>query len=459
MRALWMLGAICVVGAAACGDASPRGTGGGPDAGRDASVDAALDAALDGGQDGGGMDLGLADAGLAGSGRVFPDTSTRIAVFADQLPNGMTAAQRQFAVDHYDGTQKLTLAQSTPLRALDPSFLVLHYHLAMWQSAVGVDFIVDGSNWGNDFATVDMHDDWFWHEPTGMRVASTIDGKWLMNVGSAGFGDYWATSIAAQTAAGDYDGVFFDSASPALLPYEAQSPPDTRIAGTGARNNTFTELGGRSYTAAWSDWIGTLDGRLAAQGIPLIANTGAFITGWDDSDYGRTAGFFSEGFADPSFAPSDWQASTNRILQLVAAGKIAILQNYLGATTDVARRLYYLANYLLVRGDRTYLFYFATSSLEWYPEWNLDLGAATSTSPTVAGYASSGVYRRDFANGIVLVNPSGSPVTVNLGATFQRVVPSGGGAVATDGTVTGTTSLVPVTSIQVPATGAEILLR
>src|SRR5262245_33657412 len=45
--------------------------------------------------------------------RPFPDTSRRIAIFADQLPGDMTAAQRQFAATHYAGSQKLTLDQST----------------------------------------------------------------------------------------------------------------------------------------------------------------------------------------------------------------------------------------------------------------------------------------------------------------------------------------------------------
>lgn len=448
---------IAMFGALAlgCGTTTSGSDGGANDArGIDADRDAGArdDAALG--------DTGLAsDAGPTGSGRAFPDTSTRIAILADQLPNGMTPAQQRFAVDHYDGTQKLTLEQSMPLRALDPTFLVLHYHLAMWQSASGVDFIVDGHTWGNDYASVTTHDDWFWHDAAGERVASNVDGKWLMNVGSAGFGDYWATSIAAQTLAGDYDGVFLDSASPALLSFEAQAPPDPRIAGTGVRDNTFTELGGHNWITGWQDWIATLDMRLGAGGIPLIANTGAFITSWDDTDYGLTAGFFSEGFADPSFAESDWRASTDEILRLIARGKIAILQNYLGSPGDVALRTYYLANYLLVRGARTYLFYFADTTLEWYPEWDLDLGAATTTATTVAELASGGVYRRDFANGIVLVNPSSAPVTVDLGGTFQRVVLSGGGAVGADGSTTGTSTRTPVTSITVAPTAAEILMR
>jgi hypothetical protein len=112
-----------------------------------------------------------------------------------------------------------------------------------------------------------------------------------------------------------------------------------------------------------------------------------------------------------------------------------------------------------VRGKHTYLDYFASGPLEWYPEWGLDLGAAATTGQKVDDLLQGGVYRRDFEKGVVLVNPSSSPVTVSLGATFQRVEPQGGGAVDAAGTPPGSIGTTSVTSIDVPASGAEILLK
>jgi len=130
--------------------------------------------------------------------RAFPDTSATIAILADQLPGGLTAAQQRVVADRFVGTQKLTLDLSRPLRALKPSFLVLHYHLAIWQSAPGVSFIVDGGTWGNDYREVDKHEAWFWHNANGQRVASSVDKKLLMNVGDAAFTKYWGDSIVEQ---------------------------------------------------------------------------------------------------------------------------------------------------------------------------------------------------------------------------------------------------------------------
>jgi hypothetical protein len=282
-----------------------------------------------------------------------------------------------------------------------------------------------------------------------------------MNVSVQGFADYWVQSLEQQVSDGEYDGIMFDSASPSLLQGwcgGSGANQDPRLAGTAAKDTSFPELGNASWITAWQTWITALNSALAAKGIPLIPNDGAFITGWDDTNYGVTAGVFSEGFGDSSFAESDWQAATGELLSLAAAGKIMILQNYLSAPTDVGKRMYYLGNYLLVKGHATYLDYFASGPLEWYPEWALDLGPPTTATTTkVSDLLTGGVYRRDFAKGSVLVNPSASPVTVQL--TGQQVVPTGGGAVPASGAAPGSLTMNAVTSVTVGATSAEIVLH
>jgi hypothetical protein len=403
--------------------------------------------------------IGPAAPRAAASRRSFPDTSTRIAILADQLPGSMTTAQRRFAAAHYVGTQKLTLDLSQPLRAINPDFLVLHYHLAMWQSAPGVTFIVDGRSWGNDYSAVNRHEPWFWHNAAKQRVASNQDSKLLMNIADPGFQRYWRDSIADQVRAGDYDAVFLDSASPNLLQWEARAPVDPRLFGTGVKDNIFPELGDKSWIAAWQGWMTELNASLAARGIPLIPNTGSFVTTWDNTDYSLTAGVFAEGFCDPAFTTTDWRSAVNQMLALVGKNKIVVLQNYLGSESDLGKRRYLLANYLLLKGSRTYLFYFAKNTLEWYPEWEIDLGAAQTTAATVDDLLVNGIYRRDFANGLVLVNPTSHSIAVDLGATFKRVEPSGGGAIPGSGAKPGRIVTTNVTSIDIPPKAAEIMLR
>ncbi len=435
-------------------EAPSGGTGGGDQASHTST--SASGSASSGGTGGAGGSGG--SFGVRGIAR-FPDTSASIAVLVDQLPGGLTAAQQQLAATRFVGSQKLTLDISAALRTIQPDFVVLHYHLAMWQSAPGVKLILDGKTWGSDYPKVGGHESWFWHTTSAQRVTSVVDGKWLMNVADPGFQGYWIQSISQQSAAGEYDGVFLDSASPALLQSEAQAPPEPRLTGTGARDNLIPELGNKTFIQAWTAWIATLDAALGARELALIPNIGPGITGWDTTPYDLTAGVFSEGYADPSFAEADWKLSTDLLLSLAAKGKIIILQNYLSSPGDTARRLYYLANYLLVRGKHTYLDYFAAGPMEWYPEWGIELGAAVSTGAKVDDLLKGGVYRRDFEKGIVLVNPTSSPVTVTLAKAMQRVVPAGGGAVEADGVAKGTLGTTMVTSIDVAAKGAEILIQ
>jgi putative glycosyl hydrolase-like family 15 (GHL15) protein len=445
---------LALAAPAGCAREAPSGGAGGAGAGTTgAATSGSASSSGSGGAGGSG-----GGSGVRGIAR-FPDTSASIGVLVDQLPGGMSAAQQQLAAKRFVGSQKLTLEISGALRAIQPDFVVLHYHLAMWQSAPGVNFILDGKTWGNDYPKVGGHESWFWHTTGGQRVTSVVDGKWLMNVADPGFQGYWIQSITQQIGAGEYDGVFLDSASPALLQSEAQAPPEPRLTGTGARDNLIPELGNKTFIQAWTAWIATLDAALGSTGLALIPNTGAFITGWDDTPYDLTAGVFSEGYADPSFAEADWKLSTNQLLGLAAKGKIMILQNYLSSPDDVARRVYYLGNYLLVRGKHTYLDYFASGPMEWYPEWGIDLGAAVSTGAKVDDLLKDGVYRRDFEKGIVLVNPTASPVTVTLPKAMQRVVPAGGGAVEADGVAKGTLGMTMVTSVDVAAKGAEILIQ
>jgi hypothetical protein len=481
--------ALVLAGAAGCGSSS----GASPDGAGDASSDReggagpGADASLggDAGDDGTGTlpgpdgstsppdgaptgDAG-AEGGIAGpTGRLYPDTTSAIAILTDQLPT-MNQAQLQFATSHYVGTEKQLVAVTQALRALNPNFLVLHYHLSMWQSAPATDFILPDAScmglpvcWANDYPTVTTHEDWFWHNASDQRVTSSVDQKLLMNVSVPDFQQYWEQSLEDQVTAGEYDGIFFDSASPALLQGEcggSGAGQDPRLAGTQAKSLVLADLGNATWIDAWQAWMQKLNGDLAAKGIPLIPNTSAFTTTWDTTNYALTAGIFDEGFAGTDFALADWVASTNELLALAAADKIMILQNYLQSTDDVTTRMYYLANYLLVKGRHTYLEYFASGPLEWYPEWKIDLGAPIAAATNVSSLLQGGVYRRDFAKGTVLVNPGAAVVTVTLGGTYQRVVPSGGGAVDTSAAEPGSLTMQPVTSIDVQPASAEILLE
>ena len=155
----------------------------------------------------------------------------------------MNIAQMRFATSHYVGTEKQLVAVTQALRALNPNFIVLHYHLSMWQSAPATTFILPDAEMqrsrpcaGPTTTTRSPRT----RAGSGTtraneRVTSTADQKLLMNVSVSGFQQYWEQSLEDQVTAGEYDGIFFDSASPALLQAECGGSARTRIRASPAR--------------------------------------------------------------------------------------------------------------------------------------------------------------------------------------------------------------------------------
>jgi len=92
-----------------------------------------------------------------------------------------------------------------------------------------------------------------------------------------------------------------------------------------------------------------------------------------------------------------------------------------GAVTDYKAMRYGLASCLLDNGY--YAFTDETKSysgVPWFDEFDSKLGQAVKPPSTVAW--QKGVYRRDFENGIALVNPKGNgPVEVTLEEDFRRL--------------------------------------
>jgi hypothetical protein len=118
-----------------------------------------------------------------------------------------------------------------------------------------------------------------------------------------------------------------------------------------------------------------------------------------------------------------WQQMMSRYLGAMAnlaAPQVAVF-SACGAATDYAMFRYSLASALMGDGYFAYAANGGYSSALWYDEFNVNLGAALQ--PAVTAAYQNGVYRRDFQNGIVLVNPRGNGTqTLALGGTFHKIL-------------------------------------
>jgi len=125
----------------------------------------------------------------------------------------------------------------------------------------------------------------------------------------------------------------------------------------------------------------------------------------------------------------------HKIMTMVNAPKLVIFDTH-GASNDYKTMRYALTSALM---DDAYFCYtdmaHEYSSVPWFDEYNAKLGAAV-TPPQTAAW-QNGVYRRDFENGIALVNPKGNGTqTVKLETAFVKLKGSQAPGVNDGATVT-----------------------
>jgi hypothetical protein len=219
------------------------------------------------------------------------------------------------------------------------------------------------------------------------------------------------------------------------------SPIPTRYQGTNAANPADWP-GGVTWTNQLANWAQVVESGFAqynaAHGTnyKFLPNLDGLNTTWEPTWWDNASGVpFIDGAFLESFGEStggDWTLSMNRGLNLADNGKIVIMQPYPSSDPSTAAGQqqvnFYLGTYLLLKGDQTYLNILYGGGAQYWPEYQLNLGTPTTPLPSnVSGYLWNGVYRRDFQNGFVLVNPGSTTYTLNLGGTYQLMQSQGGG--------------------------------
>jgi hypothetical protein len=386
----------------------------------------------------------------------FPPTTNGIAVFEDQLPS-LDNTLTQFMATHTDGTQKQTLSQSDAFRAFNPNYTLLEYQLGTGNSPY--QFILN-DQWASDWSYVNSQEAFFAHqtysaEPqTAGDLASGRVGNstgWdQADIANPAWQQYTINSVLQNIAATGANGWFADSFIYGFGGAGYSGTIPVRYQGTDAVNAADWP-GGVTWDQQLGNWVNTIESAFASYngstgagligtGLKFIPNLDNLTTSWMPTAwYQNVDGAFLEsfgdvgaGYDDPS--PADWVLEMNRGLALSGANKIVIMQPYLDSSNPdsaaaIQQREYLLGTYLLLQGQYTYL-NISEGGVEpyYFPEYQLNLGTASTALPTnISSDLWNGVYRRNFQNGFVLVNPNDSSYTLNLGGTYQLATPSGGG--------------------------------
>ncbi len=251
------------------------------------------------------------------------------------------------------------------------------------------------------------------------------DYRYLMDFGSPKFHDYWLEASCTDIVEGPWvaDGIFIDNTSPQQWGYACDTPAkyDTdekwgaamhefqmgltkglRARGQKVWTNTCCSLDPFGFEA----WIDLDNGPHCPD---LLAEEGAFCHGWDGG------GFYSE---------QQWRRQVDIMGRLKNCG-ITIFSHIqlnegesgtdnFGKPVTYFQALWYaLASFLLGKNDElnnAYFFFFPHTQgyrgLWWYDEYErIDLGKAVGTYERVI-CDGVGVYRRQFVDGYVYVNPT-----------------------------------------------------
>jgi hypothetical protein len=271
-----------------------------------------------------------------------------------------------------------------------------------------------------DYSEVTQHEDWFLHDLDGNRIMHSVFGAYLMDIGSSGWRQHYTNWVNEYLSLYSFDGIFADDVWNSFN-FDVWTVPSSEIP---------AEIGEHWH----SDMLGMIEFVKASIGDKLlVVNTG------NNGDYVYACdGKMEEEFVHPSWYPIDafhdyyinWENKVNNLRDLSQAGKYyLVLPGTIISKNPTAAELeevhdmlvYCFSSYLLgASGEKASFgfngFYSNDGSGGYYEEFDVSLG-----SPLNAYYLMDTVYSRDFSNGKVLVNPTTSSHTVNLGGEYKTL--------------------------------------
>jgi len=399
---------------------------------------------------------------------IIPNTAQGVHVWADQLQT-YNDRQNEFVAGHFVGSQKLTKDRTDAIRNYNPDFIVLQYH-----KAYGVDIgnnIVGPYEWGPDVATMNEFvannpaygglEDYYIHWTNEKDADHRVQHYWagnleyhLADIRHAGFRAYMVEKMIKRCKEIGFNGTFFDVAFFPWYEYEPDYDTSVGFGGNGMMwyeyspwnwpsiNEDASTLAQNWNSLAVPYWQAIASGyRSGETRYYSIVNCDRMVTGWyepvylDHVDGGLSEGWMTGGDSNDRLVGDDWKLSASRILRYITGNdKILIAQPTDGWSTNISLREWWIANYFLLKNEKSFYYYAYSMDVYWWPEYEIDLGAF-SQSPTkdlgdllVSG--TQDLYARSYENGLILVNPGENAQQYALEGTYYRYRFSGGGYVA-----------------------------
>jgi hypothetical protein len=323
-------------------------------------------------------------------------------------------------------------ARAAQLKAANPALTVLMYQNASAMTKGAGPNGVYSSGVGYEQADT-AHPDWFLKDTSGKRIVeSGYDWVYMADLGNAAYQDAWAATVVDRLKNGPWDGVFMDDVNTTAM-YHTDPSKIARYPNDAA------------YQAATRSMLAAVGPRLRAAGKLAIPNIGSW-SGYPDvaKDWLQFVdGGMDEMFAKWSTTPGvgyrpaiDWKTQVEEIRATESMGKRFLAVTQAGSGDTQAERYGWAT--VLMAAKSTNTSYLAATNYNADPDWLPDYDAHIGDPTGAATALGNGAYARTFTNGLVVVNPSSSSVTVAFGGAY-----SGSGLTnATSATLAPNTALV-----------------
>jgi hypothetical protein len=354
--------------------------------------------------------LVLAGVGAAIAARPAPqerDVAGHVRVAIDSA-----AAQADFrrTAQHNEvvilqGTQ---VSRMRRLKHQNPDLVVLLYQNLGAMAASGT---VSTAATGVTKQEADRHPQWYLRDRAGAPFTfGAYNWLWAADVGDPSYQRRWAERALARVRRGGWDGVFVDDANPTI---RAHHPPE----------DVAKYPSDRAYAAATGSALAAIGARFHDAGKQMIINAGAWtdhkdvVAGW----LRFVDGAMDEQFAKSGVVPGEgyvtgarWEAQLREIKSTERARKLFLGVAHSSPDDRDAARYGWATLLLGAEGSSNFALHSDYTRELWFSEYDLDLGAPSGEEVREC----TGVHRRRFSRGLVLVNPTAASVPVRFGGRY-----------------------------------------
>lgn len=348
-----------------------------------------------------GSIAGVSESAAAPAGHVFEAIGSNAS-----FPSASTSATR----NGYVVLQAWQTERMHELKRQNPNLKVLVYkNLGFSAQGAGPE-----GRYSSGVGYEEAKPSWFLKNTSGQSFTGEgYSWLWAMDVGNREYQEKWAENVVGELTAEGWDGVELDDACGTLkYHYEpskvAEYPTDAK------------------YAAAMESALAYIGPKIKASGKLAIPNFAcwveepamydrwlSYVSGGIDEMFVKWGSNAGEGYRDSY----QWQVQVEEARYANQHGKVFIGFTQ-GSVGDTQAARYGYASMLMGSESAELSSYAYTPNYEteqWLPEYEYELGTPTEAATEVAG----GVFRRQFTEGLVLVNPTSSPRTVGFGGTYS----------------------------------------